>query len=118
MNYKGKELGLSKKIQEVVKESGYTLKLTGTKSSAQNGLAEKPNQDLAQTMHALLYSTGLGSQYWSYSLCHAVYLKNRLPHSSNAWISPYQILNNKQPDLSHLKIFGSKVQLKKSGSYL
>ena len=108
-------MGLSKQFQEVVKDNNYTLKLTGTDSSAQNGLAEKPNQDLAQTMRALLYSSGLGSQYWSYALRHVVYLKNHLPHSANNWKSLYQLMNNKKPNLSKLKVFGARVQIKKSG---
>ena len=73
---RGKELGTSKQFQQVLRDCNYSLKMTGADSSAQNGLAEKPNRDLAQTMRALLYSAGLGSQYWSYALRHAVYLKN------------------------------------------
>lgn len=78
-------------------------------------LAEKPNQDLARIMRCLLYSSGLGSEFWSYALRHAVYLKNRLPHSANQWKTPYTIMNNKKPDLSRLRIFGSRVQIKTPG---
>jgi hypothetical protein len=53
----------------------YTVKTTGVHSSAQNGLAEKPNQDFARMMRSILYGTGLGSEHWSYALRHAVYLK-------------------------------------------
>ncbi len=112
----GKELGKSKAFQLLAKEHGYTLKTTGSDSSAQNGLAEKPNQDLARIMRCLLYSAGFDSRYWSYALRHAVYLKNRLPHSAlDNNISPYERMNGKKPDLTRLKIFGSKVQIKDSG---
>ena len=40
-------LGQSKEFQKMVKEEEYILEPTGSYSSAQNGLAEKPNQDLA-----------------------------------------------------------------------
>ena len=99
----------------MIKNNGYILQTTGTDASAQNGLAEKPNQDLARIMRCLLYSAGLGSQYWSYALRHAVYLKNRLPHSSNKWKTPYTIINNKKPDLSRLRVFGARVQVKETG---
>ena len=105
----GKELGKSKAFQKMVSETGYIMKTTGAHSSAQNGLAEKPNQDLARMMRSMLYGAGLGSKYWSYALRHAVYLKNRLPHSSLAWCTPYEKFNGCKPDLSKLKTFGSRV---------
>ena len=72
----GKELGASKLFQQMIKENDYTLEVTGADSSAQNGLAEKPNQDIAQIMRSLLFSSGLNSKFWSYALRHSVYLKN------------------------------------------
>jgi dUTP pyrophosphatase len=57
----------------------------------------------------MLYGAGLGSQYWSYALRHAVYLKNRLPHTALAYVSPYQKLNGTKPDLSKLRVFGARV---------
>ena len=59
-------------------------------------------------MRSLLQGAGLGSEYWAYALRHAVYLKNRLPHSSLGK-SPFEAMNGSQPDLSHLRVFGSKV---------
>ena len=105
----GKELGKSAAFQRMISNTNYVLKTTGAYSSAQNGMAEKPNQDLARMTRSLLYGAGLGSQYWSYALRHAVYLKNRLPHASKGWKSPYECINGIQPDLSKLKIFGSRV---------
>ena len=107
----GKELGASAKFRNMLMEDNieYTLKTTGAYSSAQNGLAEKPNQDLGRMMRSLLYSAGLGSEYWSYALRHSVYLKNRLPHASLQWVTPYQQLNGTMPDLSNIRCFGSKV---------
>jgi hypothetical protein len=98
----GCELGTSKLFQNMLndKEIQYVLKTTGAHSSAQNGLAEKPNQDLARMMRTMLHGAGLGSEYWSYALWHAVYLKNRLPHTALKWVTPYEKLNKVKPDLS------------------
>jgi hypothetical protein len=62
-------------------------------------------------MRSLLYSSDLGSQYWSYALRHVVYLKNRLPHSSLKFVTPFEKLNGDKPDLSKLKVFGSRVSI-------
>jgi hypothetical protein len=42
----GGELGKSHKFQALLKEYNYSYKPTGSNSSKQNGMAEKPNQDL------------------------------------------------------------------------
>jgi dUTP pyrophosphatase len=55
----------------------------------------------------------LGSEHWSYALRHAVYLKNRLPHTALQYMTPFEKMNGRPPDLSHLHIFGSKAHFMK-----
>ena len=109
----GGELGRSQALAKLLLEEKHILQTTGAFSSSQNGLAEKPNQDLAQTIRCLLQGAGLGSEHWSYALRHAVYLKNRLPHAA-IQTSPYEALNGHKPNLSHLRVFGSKVTVQTS----
>jgi dUTP pyrophosphatase len=111
----GGELAGSHDFQNMLNEPSvnYAIKTTGAHSSAQNGLAEKPNQDLARMMRSMLYGAGLGSEYWSYALRHAVFLKNRLPHTALKYTTPYEKLNNHPPDLHNLRIFGSKIHFMK-----
>ena len=108
----GGELASSKKFIAMVSSTPYILTPTGAYCSAQNGLAETPNKHLAQIMRNLLYSAGLGSQFWSYALRHSVYLKNRWPHSSIGYMTPFEALHGTKPNLSHLRIFGSIVHIK------
>ena len=107
----GGELAKSKAFCDLMMEPdvNYSLQTTGAYSSAQDGLAEKPNQDLARMMRSLLYGAGLNSKYWTYALRHSVYLKNRLPHSSLQYTTPYELMNQQKPDLSHLRAFGARV---------
>ena len=108
----GGELAKSSDFAKAIDKCGYILTPTGAYASAQNGLAEKPNKDLAQIMRNLLYSAGLNSKFWSYAMRHAVYLKNRWPHSSLKWKTPYESLNGIKPNLTNLRIFGSIVHIK------
>ena len=110
----GGELASSKKFVDLIASTNYILTPTGSYSSAQNGLAETPNKHLAQIMRNLLYSAGLGSHFWSYAMRHSVYLKNRWPHSSINYMTPYEALHGVKPNLSHLRIFGSIVHIKSS----
>ena len=109
---RGGELGRSGAFAKMVQEEGYLLQTTGSYSSAQNGMAEKPNQDLVQIVRSLLHGAGLGSEYWSYALRHAVYLKNRLPHTALNFKTPFEGMNKRQPDLAHLRVWGSRVHVK------
>jgi dUTP pyrophosphatase len=107
----GGELGKSHKFRELIKEFNYTYEPTGSNSSKQNGMAEKPIQDLKRITKCLLHAAGLNSGYWSFAINHAVYIANRTYHSAIK-MTPYQAMHNTQPDLSQLKIFGSRCYYK------
>ena len=111
----GKELGKSEKFREMIDQEGFLLKLTGAEASSQNGIAESPNRVLAQMMRCALYSADLGPEYWSYALRLVVYVKNRLPHSSIT-NTPYERLTGTRPDISRLRIFGSRVCARMPGA--
>ena len=55
----------------------------------------------------MLHSSGLEPEYWSFALTHAVYLKNRLPHTAT--------YTGNQPSTSQLHIFGCPVIVKNPG---
>ena len=112
MTDQGGELSRSLNFKKMCEQYGYILQTTGAYASQQNGLAEKPNKDLAQIMRCLLYSAGLDSKFWSYAIRHSVYLKNRWPHSSLHWKTPYEMLHKTKPDLTHLRVFGALVNTK------
>ena len=102
----GGELAKSKDFQNMIGECGFTLEITGSDASTQNGLAENPNCSLVHMVKCLLYSAELPPQYWSFALLHATYIKNRLPHYSLN-TTPYKAFTGRKPSLSKLQIFGS-----------
>ena len=44
--------------------------------------------------------------FWSYGIFTVVYLVNRLPSRVLEFKSPLEVLQNKVPDISHIKVFG------------
>jgi dUTP pyrophosphatase len=110
----GGELARSHEFSKMIAECGFVLEQTGPDASAQNGIAERPNLTFANMMRCILYSSELGEEYWSHALLHAVYLKNRLPHSAIG-CTPYEKLTGIRPDLSHLRIFGCTVSVRQPG---
>ena len=111
----GGELTWSLKFQDLLlRQFHYTLEPTGADSPSQNGAIEIYNDKFAVRMHTLLYGSGLPAQYWSATLLHSVYLHNRLVHSETKK-TPFEGYYGHKPDLQHLKLFGSRVCVKRSG---
>ena len=111
----GGELARSEAFRTMaLKSYGYVVEPTGADSPSQNGGVERWNGSLAVTVRALLYGAGLPAQYWSAAITHASYLHNRRVHMVTRR-TPYEMWHGRKPDLRHLRIFGSRVCVKKSG---
>ena len=97
------------------KEFQYVVEPTGADCPSQNGAAEINNDKLVVKVRTLLYGSGLPAKFWSTALLHSVYLHNRLVHSSTK-MTPYEAWYGRQPDVSNLRTFGSRVCVKAPGT--
>ena len=111
----GGELWRSDALRTVTSTAGYIMEPTGSDSPHQNGKVERLNGTFGVMVRSLLYSAGLPPAYWSAALVHAVYLKNRLWHSS-LQCTPFESWNGSPPDLSHLRVFGSLITARIPGA--
>jgi hypothetical protein len=93
----------------------YEMEPTGADSPSQNDAVEIYNAKLAVHTRTLLFGSGLPAKYWSSALIHAVYLHNQLVHTVTRK-TPFEVYFGAKPDLSSLKLFGSRVCVKRSGS--
>lgn len=75
-------------------------------TSQQNGVAERKNRDLLEKTRALMLQMNVPKVFWSFGVLTAAYLINRLPSRVLDFKCPLEVLQVKQPDISHLKIFG------------
>ncbi len=94
----------------------YVIEPTGVDSPSQNGAVEIYNAKLAICTCTLLFDLGLPAKYWSSALIHVVYLHNWLVHMVTRK-TPFEAYFEAKPDLSCLKLFGSRVCVKQSGSH-
>ncbi len=99
----------------LLRKYNYVVEPTGADSPSQNGAVEIYNAKLAVRTRTLLFGSGLPAKYWSSALVHAVYLHNRLVHTVTK-MTPFEYFFRAQPDLSCLKLFGSRVCVKRTGS--
>ncbi len=112
----GGELAQSKAFcNTMLQDFGYVVEPTGADSPSQNGGIEIYNNTLAVKVRTLLYGSGLPAKFWSAALLHAVYLHNRLVHSMTNK-TPFKGWHGHKPDVTRLKMFGSHVCIKQTGS--
>ena len=103
-------------FHDTVSSCGYQIEITGADNSSQNGKVERPHRTLSQMMRAALSNAYLNPKYWSDALSHSVFIKNRLPHSIFDFKStPYQQLTGVKPNLTNLKVFGTRITVRKPG---
>ena len=74
----------------------------------QNGVDERKNRSLKETKTCLLHAKHLPPSLWAKPVNCDPYLQNRVPHKSVVGATPFEALHGYKPNVSHLRVFGSK----------
>ncbi len=91
---------------------GIERQTTVAYSPSQNGVAERMNRSIMEAARSMLHASGLPhSQFWSYAVHAAVYLRNRSPTRALDNITPHEAWRGEKPTLSHLRVFGCKAYM-------
>ncbi|CAL5401450.1 unnamed protein product [Camellia sinensis] len=99
---------LSTEFQNFLKQKGILHHLTCPHTPPQNGVAERKHRHLIETTIALMHHASLPLNLWFEALATAVLLINRLPTAKLHNLTPFEMLFNKPPDYSFLRIFGCR----------
>ena len=98
---------VSTEFKAYLKEAGINHQLTIPRNPEQNGVAERLNRTLVQSVRSMLTETTLPQHFWGEALATAVYLKNRSPTTStDDEITPYEALYGRKPTVHHFRVFG------------
>ncbi|QRV95655.1 Gag-Pol-like polyprotein/retrotransposon [Ceratobasidium sp. AG-Ba] len=91
-----------------IASQGTSFETTAPHSSAQNGIAERLNQTIADRGRAMRLAAQLPKYLWVEAFRHACYLKNRTyTRSLVEKKTPYELMYGVKPDVSALREFGS-----------
>jgi hypothetical protein len=89
--------------------AGITRQLSVPYAHQQNGKAERAIRTLEGRIFAMLETARLPANLWGEAALTACYLWNRTKSSTLApGVTPYEVLNGRKPDLSHLRVFGAR----------
>ena len=89
-----------------LKKEGVRHELTVPKTPQQNGIAERTNRTLVESVRSMLSDAKLPKKFWAEALSTAVYLRNRSPTTAVQGKTPFEAWTKEKPDVGHFKIFG------------
>jgi Integrase core domain len=95
---------------------GTTRLLTVHDSPASNGITERCNGVITEHVRVMLLESGLPKVLWAEAAHHAMWLCNRMTMNRLQLTTPYQVLRNEAPDLSHVVPWGVNVWVKVTGA--
>lgn len=108
----GKEY-LNNEVFKFTKSKGIVISPCPVYVHELNGVAERFNRSVMDMSRCLLEEAQIEKKYWPEIVHAATYLKNRTLTNTIEKKTPYEIFLGKRPDVSHLKIYGSKVFVRK-----
>lgn len=96
----------SNQFKNYLKSEGVRHETTIPKTPEQNGVSERMNRSLVESVRTMLYDAGLNKKFWAEALATAVYVRNRCPTSALVGMTPYEAFHGSKPNVKHLRIFG------------
>jgi transposase InsO family protein len=89
-----------------LKDAGITVLQSAPHTPQQNGRAERFMHTIMDKAEPMRFDACLPDSYWEFAVNHATHCYNRIPVARLDWRTPYELINNEVPDISHLRVFG------------
>ena len=100
---------ISRAFQQYLDDHGISHQLTVPYTPQQNGVAERMNRTIIDLVRCMIHSENVAKHFWAEALNTAVYVRNRVPNKALPKDkTPFSLWHGTIPDLSHLRVFGSK----------
>lgn len=101
---------LSTEMKHYCIEKGITYHLTVPRTPQQNGVSERMVRTITEKARSMLSGAQLNKVFWGNAVLTAVYLINLTPTKAlNHSQTPFELWNNRKPQIKYLKVFGSTV---------
>ena len=98
---------ISNEFEQYLEQEGIHHQNTIPKTPQQNGVAERMNRTLEESIRSMLCESKLPKQFWAEALSTATYLRNRSPTKAVKDMTPFEAWSSIKPDVQHLRVFGS-----------
>ena len=98
---------MNKRFQKYLLENQIGHETSTAYCSQQNGLAERANRTLAETVRTLLIGANLPERLWGEAISTAAFLRNLIPKASIGNVTPESLIGASLTDYNYIKAFGS-----------
>ncbi|KAL9233094.1 hypothetical protein vseg_008132 [Gypsophila vaccaria] len=95
-----------KPLLSYFRTNGIIYESSMVRTPQQNARVERKHRHILNVARALRFQSGLTIEFWGECVLTAAHLINRTPTRILDGKTPYELLYNKEPDLSLLRIFG------------
>ncbi len=95
------------RVKKILKELGIRLELAETDIHEHNGTAVRFNRTHQNKIRVLLFDAGFSNTFWGWASDAATYLYNRVPHTVNGDVTPYERFYDKRPNVRNIRVFGT-----------
>ncbi|KAL8089363.1 hypothetical protein AgCh_038981 [Apium graveolens] len=92
-------------FREYLSENGIESQLTAPGTPQQNGVPERRNRNLLESVRLMMSYSDLPKSFWGYALETAAYLLNLVP-SKSVPKTPLELWTGDKPSLRHIRIWG------------
>lgn len=110
----------SKEVERFLNAKGIVHERTVPYTPQQNGVSERMNRTLVESVRSMLCNAQLPKKFWAEATMTAVYLRNRSPTVAVPEKKPVPVERwfGKKPGLSHLKVFVCMCRRRKGENWM
>ena len=94
---------------------GFLHNFSAQRTPQQNGVVERKNRFLEELARTILNDFGLPKCFWADAMSTACYLMNHVLIRPILKKTPYELLNGRKPNVSHLIVFDCKCYVLNNG---
>jgi Reverse transcriptase (RNA-dependent DNA polymerase)/GAG-pre-integrase domain len=99
-------------LKDWLKKKGITLEISAPDTHQQNGVAERFNETTHERALSMLTEAGMSDGFWPEVHQYSNHAHNRSPTKAIPLSTPYEVFYNKKPDVSTLRVFGSRCHVR------
>uniref|UniRef100_A0A1J3J2T0 Retrovirus-related Pol polyprotein from transposon TNT 1-94 n=4 Tax=Noccaea caerulescens TaxID=107243 RepID=A0A1J3J2T0_NOCCA len=96
----------SKAFKQFLDKNGIIHQTSCPYTPQQNGVAERKNRHLMEVARSMMFHTNVPKRFWGDAVVTACYLINRIPTKILNDLSPFKVLNQTEPSIDYLRVFG------------
>ncbi|CAM8925746.1 unnamed protein product [Rhodiola kirilowii] len=96
-------------------DQGIDHNFSAPRTPQQNGVVERKNRTLEDMTRTMLIESRLARSFWAEAMNAACYVLNRCYLRPILDKTPYELLKVRKPNISHLRVFGSKCYVHNNG---